>query len=104
MSKKFKKERNIKELIITSGKNGAMLIDKNFKTYHCPAFASRTVDKIGSGDAMLSLISLGLKLKLDPKIILYLGSIAAAISVETIGNKKSIIFDDLDRSIEYMFK
>mgnify|MGYP005990146331 CR=1 FL=1 len=104
LSKKFKKEKKINNLIVTMGKNGAILLDNFSKIYFCPAFAKKTVDKVGSGDAMLSIISLCLRLKLDPNLILFLGSLAASFSVESLGNKKSINFKDLDRSIEYMLK
>jgi len=104
LSKKYKIEKKIKHLIVTMGKNGAILVDNSLKIYFCPAFAKKTVDKVGSGDAMLSIMSLCLKLKLDPLLILFLGSLAASSSVETLGNKKNINFEDLDRSIEYMLK
>jgi rfaE bifunctional protein kinase chain/domain/rfaE bifunctional protein nucleotidyltransferase chain/domain len=104
LSKKFKKKNKITNLIVTMGKSGAILLDNTFKVYFCPAFAKKTVDKVGSGDAMLSIISLCLKLKLEPHLILFLGSLAASTSVETLGNKKNINFEDLDRSIEYMLK
>ncbi len=104
LAKKYKKEKKINHLIVTMGKNGAILVDNFLKTYSCPAFAQKTIDKVGSGDAMLSMMSLCLKLKVDPILILFLGSIVASHSLETLGNKKSINFEDLDRSIEFMLK
>lgn len=104
LSKKFKKEKKINYLIVTMGKSGVILLDKGSKVYFCPAFAKKTVDKVGSGDAMLSMISLCLKLKLSPDLVLFLGSLAASSSVESLGNKQNINFEDLDRSIEYMLK
>ena len=53
---------------------------------------------------MLSLASLGLKLKLDPELILFISSLAAAISVESLGNKERVTYDKLDRVLEYMLK
>ena len=47
---------------------------------------------------------MGLKLNLDPELILFLGSIAAAISVENIGNKTNISFEKIDRILEYILK
>ena len=104
LSKKFKKDKKLKYLIVTMGKSGAILLDKFSKVYFSPAFAKKTVDKVGSGDAMLSIMSLCLKLKLHPDLVLFLGSLAASASVENLGNKKNINFEDLDRSIEYMLK
>jgi hypothetical protein len=36
--------------------------------------------------------------------VLFLGSIAAAISVKTIGNKISVEINELDKIIQYMLK
>ena len=75
-----------------------------FKVFYCPAFAKNSVDKVGAGDAMLSITSLCLKMKIDPELTLFLGSLAAANSVETIGNKSKISFEKIDRALEYIFK
>ena len=80
------------------------MMNNKFKVFYCPAFARKSVDKVGAGDAMLAMTSLGLKLNLDPNLNLFLGSLAAAISVESIGNRKSITFEEIDRIIEYILK
>ena len=74
------------------------------KVFSCPGFAKKSIDKVGAGDAMLSLASLGLKLKLEPELVLFFSSLAAAISVESIGNKEHVTYDKLDRVLEYMLK
>ena len=79
-------------------------MNKNYKVFSCPGFALKSIDKVGAGDAMLSIASLGLKLKIDPELILFLSSLAAAISVESIGNKESITYQKLDRILEYILK
>ena len=79
-------------------------MDNKYKVFSCPGFAVKSIDKVGAGDAMLSLASLGLKLKLDPELVLFISSIAAAISVESIGNKEHVTFQKLDRMLEYMLK
>ena len=73
--------------MVTQGNSGATLYaSDNNKYYHCPAFAAKIVDKIGAGDAMLALLSCALKSKFSPDLALFMGSLAAAQSVETIGN------------------
>jgi bifunctional ADP-heptose synthase (sugar kinase/adenylyltransferase) len=81
----------VQYLVVTQGNSGATLYaaEKN-KYYHCPAFASRVVDKIGAGDAMLALLSCALKSGFSPNLALFMGSLAAAQSVETIGNSISV--------------
>jgi bifunctional ADP-heptose synthase (sugar kinase/adenylyltransferase) len=97
-------KNRIKNLIVTSGAAGVMLFRKNLKTITCPAFASQAIDKVGAGDAMLSIAALAIKQDLEPEITLFLGSIAAAISVKSIGNKVSVDINELDRIIQFMLK
>ena len=39
-----------------------------------------------------------------PDLVLFLGSLAASSSVESLGNKKNINIEYLDRGIEYILK
>ena len=51
-------------MIVTRGKEGALIYNKkDNKLNSCAAFADTAVDKIGAGDAMLSIASLCLKKK-----------------------------------------
>ena len=104
LSKKLVKKNKIKNLIITRGINGAMLVNHKMQVFLCPAFATKSIDKVGAGDAMFAIVSAGLRLNLDPELILFIGSIAASISVESIGNKEHITSSKLDRIIEYILK
>ena len=104
LGKLLVRKKNIQNLIITRGSNGALLINKNNKIFSCPGFALKSIDKVGAGDAMLSIASLGLKLRLDPELILFTSAIAAVISVESIGNKEHVTYEKLDRILEYTLK
>ena len=92
----------IKILIITQGSVGVTLFDlsKN-KFNYCPAFASNVVDIVGAGDAMLAIISLCIKEKIDNDISLYLGSLAACQAVESIGNSSSANKNNILKTIKY---
>ena len=63
---------------------------KDNKYYYADAFAKKVIDKVGAGDTMLALIAPCLKYNIDYETTLLIGSLAAAQSVETIGNKSSI--------------
>ena len=94
-----------KKLVITCGSLGASIFSSNGKKkVHCPAFAGKIVDKIGSGDAMLSMISICLKFGISDDLSLFLGSIAAAKSVESIGNSYYLKKIDLNKAVTYMLK
>jgi hypothetical protein len=53
---------------------------------------------------MLSITALAIKKNLEPELVLFLGSIAAAISVKSVGNKASVNINELDQIIQYMLK
>jgi bifunctional ADP-heptose synthase (sugar kinase/adenylyltransferase) len=102
----FKLIKNLKinKLIVTRGKNGAILIKKNGKSVYCPAFANKVIDKVGAGDAMLAIISLCMKIKMPSDLALFLGSLAGATAVENIGNSKFINKNELLRQIQFSIK
>ena len=104
--KLLSKKLNISNLIVTAGKQGSYLYNKNSnKLIFCPALAVRIVDKVGAGDAMLSFFSLATALnKNHPDFALFLGSLAAAKNIETQANKYSIKKDDLLKSCYYFLK
>ncbi len=99
------KKLKLETIVVTSGSNGATLYDsKKKKFYLIPAFASKVVDKIGSGDTMLSMLSICLKIKMPNDLALFISSLAAAESVENMGN--SLILNKLNilKKIEHILK
>jgi len=95
----------VQYLVVTQGNGGATLyVTEKNKYYHCPAFASRVVDKIGAGDAMLALLSCALKSGFNPNLGLFLGSLAAAQSVETIGNSIPVSKAQLFKTFSHAIK
>ena len=105
LSNKLFKKINTKNLVVTRGKYGALLLNKKEKSIlQSPAFANNIVDKVGAGDAMLSVISMLIKIGAPRDLSLLLGSFAGAFSVETIANSSTIKKAKLLRFIEYSLK
>ena len=99
------KKYKIKNLIVTRGSQGVILFStKDKKYYEAPAFTDRVTDKVGTGDAMMAIISLCLKMNFDKNLTLLISSLAAAQSVETIGNKNSIEKNLIYKSLQYLLK
>ena len=48
--KKFSSLYKINLIIVTRGSNGTILYEKKNKRLYIPAFASKVVDKVGTGD------------------------------------------------------
>ena len=104
MGTKLIKFLNVNKLTVTRGNNGAVLIDKKGKSINSPAFANKVVDKVGAGDAMLAMISLGMKIKMKSDLALFLGSLAGATAVESIGNSEYLSKNQLLRQIQFSIK
>ncbi len=105
LSKKLKKKLRTSNLLVTRGKNGAILINgKDNNLLECPAYANNVVDRVGAGDSMLAIISLLIKIGAPRDLTLLLGSFAGAASVETIGNSTFLKKKSFLRHLEFALK
>ena len=95
---------NANYITVTKGKSGVFLLNDRKLPVTCPAFATQVVDKIGSGDAFLALLSVCLYSNFDENLSLFIGSLAAAQSVESIGNSKAVSKVALLKTISHFLK
>ena len=79
-----------KHIAITRGTKGALLLDAAKTAYKIPALSSKVVDRIGAGDAFLSLAGLCLGAGLPPEQALFVGSVAAALDVQIVCNREPV--------------
>ncbi len=105
LSLKLQKKIKTKNLIVTRGKNGAIIFNNKDKNIiECPAFANIVIDKVGAGDAMLSILSMLIKVGTPSDLALLLGSFAGVYSVETMGNSYSLNKKIFLRHLEFALK
>ena len=104
LGKLIKKNNKIQNVIITRGKNGAVMIDNKSRIINVPAFANSSVDKIGAGDSLFAVCSIALSAGIDGYLSLFLGSLSAAESVKFQGNKFSINKNIIERYISYIYR
>ena len=86
-------------LCVTRGRQGCVIRNGNGVVVRVPAFAIKTIDRVGAGDAFFSLASLCAALEIDSEAIGFLGNVAGALAVEVIGNRKTL---DRDRLRSYV--
>lgn len=100
------KRLNIQNLIVTAGNKGSYYLNQRTKSFsHCPAFAINIVDKIGSGDSFMAIFSImNNAFPKDPKISLFLSSLATTQVLEGFGNQKSIKLVNLLKGMKYILK
>ncbi len=80
-----------KQLAVTRGTKGVVMYDRDANVFHkVPALSTKVVDRIGAGDAFLSLAGVCLGRGLLPEVAAFLGSAAAAIDVQIVCNREPI--------------
>jgi sugar/nucleoside kinase (ribokinase family) len=55
-----------------------------------PAFARTVVDRVGAGDAFLSVTSMASVLEFPNEELGFLGNVVGSLAVKTLGNRKAI--------------
>jgi bifunctional ADP-heptose synthase (sugar kinase/adenylyltransferase) len=85
-----------KQAIITLGKQGLVTFDwpeesapapnRRLRSEYVPALSTHAIDPLGCGDALLAVASLSLAAGASLQAAAFLGSLAAAVEVQNIGN------------------
>jgi bifunctional ADP-heptose synthase (sugar kinase/adenylyltransferase) len=79
-----------KYVAVTRGKKGACVCARGGSFVAIPAFTANVVDTIGAGDAFFSVSALAAALAAPREIVGFLGSVAGALAVQTLGNQKAV--------------
>jgi len=95
---------NSQALAVTRGRQGACLSGPDGAFIVVPAFASKAVDSVGSGDAFFAISSLAIKLGAPFEIAGFLGNVAGALAVQIIGNQRAIDKPSLTKYITSLLK
>jgi bifunctional ADP-heptose synthase (sugar kinase/adenylyltransferase) len=93
-----------KLFVATLGKQGACGARLDGGFVETPAFVSRAVDTIGSGDAFLAVSSMAVRLGAPDEISLFLGNAAGALAVQTVGNQKPVTRLELEKFVTSLLK
>ncbi len=76
---------NCRSVLITQGKDGMTLFEREGEITHIPTVAKKVFDVTGAGDTVISAISLGLAVGMDLKAAAHVANIAAGIVVGEVG-------------------
>ena len=90
-------------IIVTKGPFGSLSYTGDGITI-TPALTDKVVDRVGAGDALFAMTSPLVAAKFDRELIPFIGNVAGAIQVQTVGNKKPIEFEDMARFINRLLK
>lgn len=77
-----------KTLSVTRGVRGLLCHSAPETFLHLPPFATHSIDRIGAGDSYFSLSALCFAKGYAPLISSFVGSVAAAMSIQVVGNQE----------------
>lgn len=91
-------------MVVTCGKKGCQVSHDGDEFVSVPAFARKVVDRVGAGDAFLSVTSMAAALKAPFEILGLIGNVVGAEAVEIVGNDKAIDKLNVKKSITALLK
>jgi bifunctional ADP-heptose synthase (sugar kinase/adenylyltransferase) len=92
------------QITVTKGKHGIFVWTKERGFTYAPAMTQHFVDRVGSGDAVLAVTSPLSALKVDPELIAFLGNLAGAEAVRTVGHRSFLTRARLIKIVKSLLK
>jgi sugar/nucleoside kinase (ribokinase family) len=95
---------NCERVTVTRGRNGCLCYSRTDGFVEVPAFAGKVLDRMGAGDAFLSLTALCVAQKVPLETVGFIGNAVGAQAVATVGHRSSIERASLYKHIEALLK
>lgn len=98
------KDLACEKVVVTRGSRGCTCYSADEGLFEAPAVAGRVVDRMGAGDAFLSITSMVAALKAPPEVLVLIGNAVGAQAVATVGHRESISRPTLSKFITSLLK
>jgi bifunctional ADP-heptose synthase (sugar kinase/adenylyltransferase) len=89
-------------IMVTRGKRGTISFSPRTGFSECPSLTTRVVERVGAGDAVLSVSAIATAKGLHQDLVNLLANLAGAQAVQVVGNRASISRDALVESLSQM--
>ncbi|MBI5572143.1 MAG: adenylyltransferase/cytidyltransferase family protein [Desulfomonile tiedjei] len=90
--------------VVTRGRNGCVVSDAEGQFVAVPSFAQNVVDRVGAGDAFLSVTALAAAQGVNQEVLGFIGNAAGGLAVGTIGNLKPVDKRNLQKYVTSLMK
>lgn len=91
-------------VVVTGGKVGCLAYSGKEGFFQVPAVATQVVDRMGAGDAFLAMTAACVAQKAPMEMVGFIGNVAGAQAVATVGHRKSIDRIGLFKHAETLLK
>jgi rfaE bifunctional protein nucleotidyltransferase chain/domain len=93
-----------RNFLVTRGATGCVIYNRDEGYFHVPAFAIRVVDRVGAGDAVLSLTSPCAAVGVPPQVLGFIANVVGAEACMIMGHRSFIEPTSLFRHITSLMK
>ncbi|OGV61834.1 MAG: cytidyltransferase [Lentisphaerae bacterium RIFOXYC12_FULL_60_16] len=104
MAEAARQKLNARAMVVTRGQRGCVVSTQAGDYVEVPAFAGKVVDRVGSGDAFLSVTSLAAVQGVPCELLAFLGNVVGAHAVAQVGNEKAIDALQLKKTVTSLIK
>lgn len=101
---KLSEQMDVKRMIVTRGKYGCLGYGAEEGFCQSPALAGQVIDRMGAGDAFLSVTALCVAQGAPTEVVGFIGNAVGAQAVATVGHRTSLSRVGLIRQIESLLK
>src|SRR5262249_54051990 len=91
-------------VMLTRGSAGTLYHTAPDRFTRVPALATKVVDRVGAGDAVLCVTALCAAMDAPPEVTAFLGNVVGAEAVAILGNERSIERAPTFRHVECLLK
>lgn len=98
------RQMEAKRVSVTRGMYGCICYSEAEGFFEVPAFAGQVVDRVGAGDAFLSVTALCAASKVPAEVVGFIGNAVGGQAVATVGNRAPVRPLALHRQIESLLK
>ena len=89
---------------VTRGRHGIITYDRRSGFAQGPGLTQHIVDRVGSGDAVLSVTSMAAALGASAEVIAFLGNVAGSEAVKIVGHRSFLEAKSLERHVDSLLK
>lgn len=104
MMREVSQALKVPRIAVTRGKRGCLCYGAEEGFCEVPAFANQVVDRMGAGDAFLSVTALCVAQGAPMEIVGFIGNVVGAQAIATVGHRRSIERVSLLKHIESLLK
>lgn len=104
MLRKVAEKREAQTVAVTVGQAGCLCYDREQETIRAPSLATQIRDRVGAGDNFFALTALCAYAKTPLEQLAFLGNVAGAEAVNTIGHSQYLEEQTLRRHVESLLK